>query len=568
MKDAVTSGGQCSYDVFISYAHEDVEAAAWLADYLRSTWVPGKRRRRVFRDATHLTAGGLSETLRRNLLSSRFLVVCCSEAAARSPWVNLEIDEFAHARAPGHGTRDILACQTGNPQSPIVLPPALVWVQRELDDELYLPDLRGKRRGSEAAAILAPIVGLKSREDVFAVVRKRRLTLIVSFTLVFTLGLSGLLSWNRWLSGPAGSFYATTNAVLDLTPNREIVDLRVLWAVRALARQDQRSKIDRLAQFIPEREYHSIVVASGLASLPNPDCQGAAAQLRPLDAAAAKAWPAGNLLVYKACGGDWLARIEESDRKADSLPAWFDRLAETGNLQKAESLVDLPTYPKSAVLEARAKLAMASRTDTIYSQANLLNWANGGDALDILYRALQLLRGFDLNRRLSDPLAQQLLQICNQATSHLRIEQYSNWNLFGQLAAYLAGASNASSAVKLLGLPPPADSLGNPGWAPGWAWRGLAYHRLGREQEAGESFERVQRCLRTVVPASRSYDENSECAAACVLADRWTDAFRTTGLVGNDQMQILQRCQLIALWVDRGGQVPWPWKVYKFVGLD
>lgn len=50
--------------------------------------------RPVFRDKTDLGAGVLSESLRRELELSKYLIVVCSPAAARSEWVNREIGSF------------------------------------------------------------------------------------------------------------------------------------------------------------------------------------------------------------------------------------------------------------------------------------------------------------------------------------------------------------------------------------------------------------------------------------------------------------------------------------------
>src|SRR5215831_16750454 len=71
------------YDVFVSYAHEDVVVARFVARYLETAWVPWRWSRRcVFLDSTGLCAdGSLDENIRKALASSRFLVVVCSEHA-------------------------------------------------------------------------------------------------------------------------------------------------------------------------------------------------------------------------------------------------------------------------------------------------------------------------------------------------------------------------------------------------------------------------------------------------------------------------------------------------------
>lgn len=185
------------YDAFISYAHEDRATAIWLQDYLSNTWVPGKRRRRIFLDTSHLTATGtLSRELREILASSRYLVVCCSQAAAESSWVSREIDEFIHGRTHSsrHDNIGLLACQVGPATEPMSLPAALRWVEWEINDQIILPDLRTVPNGqshptprwsSEAAALLAPLVGCRTKEEVLA--RRRKRALFATVCLIATL---------------------------------------------------------------------------------------------------------------------------------------------------------------------------------------------------------------------------------------------------------------------------------------------------------------------------------------------------------------------------------------------
>lgn len=105
------------YWAFISYAHEDERWAAWLQRALESYRLPrrllqsekyrGALPRRlvpVFRDREDLSsASNLTEQVQAALESSQALVVICSRAAARSRWVNKEIERFREL----HGGRQI-----------------------------------------------------------------------------------------------------------------------------------------------------------------------------------------------------------------------------------------------------------------------------------------------------------------------------------------------------------------------------------------------------------------------------------------------------------------------------
>jgi hypothetical protein len=87
------------YDAFISYSHDDEIAARRIQRFLESYKLPrgialAENRLRVFRDATDIRTGSLSEELNAALDASRALIVCCSPAAAKSHWVSQEIDQF------------------------------------------------------------------------------------------------------------------------------------------------------------------------------------------------------------------------------------------------------------------------------------------------------------------------------------------------------------------------------------------------------------------------------------------------------------------------------------------
>ena len=88
------------FDAFISYSHEDEIAARRIQRFLESYKLPrglisGGNRLWVFRDATDIRTGSLSDELNAALDGSRALIVCCSPAAAASRWVAQEIERFS-----------------------------------------------------------------------------------------------------------------------------------------------------------------------------------------------------------------------------------------------------------------------------------------------------------------------------------------------------------------------------------------------------------------------------------------------------------------------------------------
>jgi hypothetical protein len=101
--------GEHRYRAFISYSQRDREHAKRLHTALESYRVPkgvsaplqpNRRLGRFFRDDDETGASGdLGATLREALEQSENLIVICSPNAARSKWVNAEIEHFKAAGA-------------------------------------------------------------------------------------------------------------------------------------------------------------------------------------------------------------------------------------------------------------------------------------------------------------------------------------------------------------------------------------------------------------------------------------------------------------------------------------
>ena len=103
------------YFAVLSYSHKDEAVAHWLHSALERFRVPPsiagrltengvvpKRLSPIFRDRHELAAAeDLGEEIREALAASRFLIVLCSPAAAKSKWTNAEIDEFKRSRPDG-----------------------------------------------------------------------------------------------------------------------------------------------------------------------------------------------------------------------------------------------------------------------------------------------------------------------------------------------------------------------------------------------------------------------------------------------------------------------------------
>ncbi|WP_066960879.1 toll/interleukin-1 receptor domain-containing protein [Microbulbifer sp. Q7] len=174
------------YRAFISYSHTNEQAAKWLQRALESYRLPkhlvGRqtaagvlepRIGKVFRDRTDLSlAPDLTEELRDRLAASDYLIVICSPDAAKSRWVNEEIQQFIRMRAPNRvlaliADGEPFASFAGHPEREC-LPPALRFQQNpdgslsERAAEPLASDMRAKGDGPRMALlkILASILDL------------------------------------------------------------------------------------------------------------------------------------------------------------------------------------------------------------------------------------------------------------------------------------------------------------------------------------------------------------------------------------------------------------------------
>lgn len=125
------------YTAFISYSHADQAVVKWLHRALESYRVPVKlvgketpagkvpgKFKPIFRDRDDLSAAAsLTNTIKEALRQSKFLIVVCSPNAARSTWVEKEIQEFRKM----HGQDQILCLiADADPSGKVpIFPPAL-----------------------------------------------------------------------------------------------------------------------------------------------------------------------------------------------------------------------------------------------------------------------------------------------------------------------------------------------------------------------------------------------------------------------------------------------------------
>lgn len=200
------------YRAFICYSKWDRVAAETLHRWLEAYRVPkhltGRetavgpvpaRLRPIFRDCDELAASSdIGSELRDAVCASQFLIVLCSPAAAKSRWVNAEIEIFRTHR-PENERRILCVVVSGEPGSSTEVecfPPAL----RKTDSDPALPsqfplaaDFRhgAERSGDAELRLIAALLGvtfdeLKRREHAQRI-RILRRTLAGAIALVLVL---------------------------------------------------------------------------------------------------------------------------------------------------------------------------------------------------------------------------------------------------------------------------------------------------------------------------------------------------------------------------------------------
>jgi tetratricopeptide (TPR) repeat protein len=209
------------YFAFLSYSHEDSADADWLHEELEGFRVPAtlagkltangvipKRLAPIFRDQHDLAASqDLTEEIRLGLTASRALIVLCSPAAAKSKWVNAEIDGFKRLHPDGCIVAAViggepLACNIPGREGEECFPPALLQKYNRRGQptaqkaEPLAADLRDGKGGRRTGflKIVAGILGvglddLVQREHLR---RQRRLALITAASLIGMLVAIGL----------------------------------------------------------------------------------------------------------------------------------------------------------------------------------------------------------------------------------------------------------------------------------------------------------------------------------------------------------------------------------------
>ncbi len=137
-----------TYYAFISYKHEDEKWARWIQNKLETYKLPTVLQKEIrdlpnritpiFRDKTDITSGPLKKTLSKELQSSRFLIVICSPNAAKSIYVDYEVEQFIRMGRQDRIIPLIIdgAVRTQNPEQECFVPSLLAMEETILGVDL------------------------------------------------------------------------------------------------------------------------------------------------------------------------------------------------------------------------------------------------------------------------------------------------------------------------------------------------------------------------------------------------------------------------------------------------
>jgi len=193
------------YWAFISYSSKDKSWARWLHRAIETYGIPARlvrhptpagepaprRFRPLFHDRAELPASAdLGVQIEEALRASRYLIVICSPHAARSKWVNKEVETFQRLGRPGRVLAVIVDGEPNVGDDRECFPPTL------RQAEPIAADVRpeGDGKGNAKLKLLAGMLGvgfdgLKQRDTHL---RIRRLQFAIGLALVLALGFAGL----------------------------------------------------------------------------------------------------------------------------------------------------------------------------------------------------------------------------------------------------------------------------------------------------------------------------------------------------------------------------------------
>lgn len=187
-----------TYDIFISYAHEDEVFARPFFRALKGYYSArnGSRKKlAIFWDDTEAAVNDLDKGIAEAIKASRKMIVVCSPAARKSEWVNKEVKLFSEC----HGAENIIPILiSGDPSSAFPHSFSVLFSQ-----EPWAPDFRNgspsepRKNKSAWYHLLAIIYGVSRAEIERRAFYKRVFTLILGGFLLIGAGIIAFVLYNQ-----------------------------------------------------------------------------------------------------------------------------------------------------------------------------------------------------------------------------------------------------------------------------------------------------------------------------------------------------------------------------------
>jgi hypothetical protein len=201
------------YWAFISYSSKDGKFARWLHRSIESYGIPTqfishttpvgepapRRFSPLFHDRLELPASAdLGAEIEDALRASRYLIVVCSPRAARSTWVNKEIETFKRFRDQRHILAIIAEGEPHGGEVEECFPPALQAAEPIAADARPHADGKNNAKLKLLAGMLGVSFDALKQRDAHLKMRRMERALSIAFLLMLLFaGLAGVAWWQR-----------------------------------------------------------------------------------------------------------------------------------------------------------------------------------------------------------------------------------------------------------------------------------------------------------------------------------------------------------------------------------
>jgi hypothetical protein len=487
------------------------------------------------------------------------LLVCRSQAAAKSDHVSSEIDYFSWTR----GGKNILVVDVGDENHD--KSPFMRALENTAVSELLTQSILGTptswiksdaaNRQNEANAILAALLGLRDKRQLDTRIRVAWMTTLL-IGLLISAGLHRHHQWYlEWLETPNGRKHQTVLQIREYgKQNNEYDNPSLATTAVSFGKLNDRESIEALVATVRDPDFRRTVEACGMLALPEPDLDRARMLLAEDSFFENEGWHAATLALAGAIEGSAPTKIKVQPK---DLPSVVELFCLAGKSVLAErELLSRADFPPDDLLRAWVIAASTSQHDSsIPSEA--IESLRQLDNSQLVHEVTQLLFELDIADRLNSIVATQLLPFAIQAGNEADFSDMLVWRKSQQLAAELAGAGKAIEASNILDA---TDSWAttvlndqrrhSPSDSYVFMWRSLAFSRLGDLHSSMTYYQLAKQCFDSG-KMTRSYSEVRELAYVHVCWNDWEGAFNWADSARQPFIKFETRCKLIELWARR-----------------